>query len=191
MSDKQQGIKEHQIKVVDKRRVGKDKNAVSVEPNLKPTYVEQLENKVAKMESALKNKIAEIEEESRKSRQRVERDLEKRFEEKLEKLIYDVLELSSAVEKAIELSSEDEKVKEGLKLISKGYLKFLEKLGVEVLNPLNEEFDPNLMEAIQTQKGEKNRVLAVYQKGYKKGDRIIKAPKVVVGSGEEEAEKGN
>jgi len=60
MSDKQQGIKEHQIKVVDKRRVGKDKNAVSVEPNLKPTYVEQLENKVAKMESALKTKSQKL-----------------------------------------------------------------------------------------------------------------------------------
>ncbi len=186
MNDRQQGVKEHQIKVIDKRRVGKDKNVASIEPNLKPSYVEQLENKVTRMESALKNKIAELEEESIRSRQRVEKDLEKRFEEKFEKLISEVLELSSAIEKAIELSSEDEKVKEGLELISKGYLKFLEKLGVEVLNPINEEFDPNVMEAIQTQKGEKNRVLSVYQKGYKKGDKILKAPKVVVGSGEEE-----
>lgn len=176
--------KEKQLKVVDKRRIGRDKNAPSIEPNLKPTYVEQLEKKVEKMEILLKNKIAELEEESRKSRERVQRDLEKRFDEKLEKILLDLIDFMPSIENAIEVSSNDKRIKEGLEILYNSYNKFLEKQGLLPINPIGEDFDPNFMEAVQTAKGEKDKVIMVFQKGFKRGDKILKPPKVVVGNGE-------
>lgn len=176
-------VKERKLKVIDKRRVGKSECVEVEEPNLKPTYVQQLEEKVKRMEIALKNKIEELEEEAKRSRERVAKDLEKRYEERFEKLLLDLFVIFESLDKAIELSSKDEKVKEGLTLIKDSLDKFLENQGVEKIEPINEDFDPILMEAIQLADGEKDKVVGVLQNGYKKGERVLKPAKVVVGKG--------
>lgn len=177
--------KEKHLKIVDKRRVGKSENAYAEEPNLKPTYVQQLEQKVDRMEIALKQKIAELEEEGNKSRERISKDLEKRFEEKVDKIIYDLFDIFESIEKAVELSSEDQKTKEGLEIIKNSLEKFLEKNNVEKIDPIGEDFDPNEMEALQIAEGEKNKVISVFQKGYKRNGKVLKAAKVSVGAGEQ------
>jgi molecular chaperone GrpE len=60
---------------------------------------------------------------------------------------------------------------------------FLEKNSLEVINPTNQKFDPNLHQAIKTiqdDKKENNFVTEVLQKGYKLADRVIKPALVVV-----------
>lgn len=172
------------LKVVDKRRVGKSVDSPFEEPNLKPTYVQQLEQKVSRMEVALKNKVEELEEEARKSRERISKDIEKRFEEKTDKIFCDLFEIIESLDKAIELSSQDEKTRQGLEIIKNSLDKFFEKNGVIALNPIGEEFDPNAMEALQMAEGEKNKVISVLQKGYQRNGRILKAAKVAVGIGD-------
>ena len=61
--------------------------------------------------------------------------------------------------------------------------KAFEKLGIEEISPLGEEFDPNLHNAIrQVEEGdfEENTVCEVYQKGYKLGDRLVRPAVVAV-----------
>ena len=60
---------------------------------------------------------------------------------------------------------------------------FLEKNSLEVINPIDQKFDPNLHQAIKTVKNEKkenNIIDEVLQKGYKLLDRVIKPALVVV-----------
>lgn len=171
------------LKIVDKRRVGRDESIVPEEPNLKPTYVQQLEQKVVRMENALKQKIEELEREAVKSRERVTKDLEKRFEERLDKVFYDLFDIFDSIDKAIELSTLDAKTKEGLDLIKSSLQNFFKKHNIEVIIPQDEEFDPNLMEALQMVEGEKNRVVKVLQKGFKRDEKVLRAAKVSVGLG--------
>jgi molecular chaperone GrpE len=186
MTDKNENEKHaKKLKVVDKRRAGRDVNAPSEEPSLKPSFVRDLESKVARMEIALQEKVEEIEKEAERSRERVKKDLEMRYEDKNEAVLLDVLEILENVERAAELSSSDPKIREGFKLLSQSCERFLEKNGLTKISPVDEDFDPNFMEALQVAKGPKGRVIKVYQNGYMKGGKLLKAAKVIVGGGEE------
>ena len=59
----------------------------------------------------------------------------------------------------------------------------LEKNSLQVIDPVDEKFDPNLHQAIKTVKNdskENNTIDEVLQKGYKLVDRVIKPALVVV-----------
>ncbi len=176
--------KNRKVKVIDRRRVGINENAPSEEPSIKPSYVQQLESKVARMEAALKSKIGELEEEAARSRERVARDAEKRFEEKSEQLFLDVLDILEAVGRAAKLAASDPKTREGFELISQSLENFLEKNGLEKLSALGEDFDPNVMEALSMAPGPKGRVVELFQNGYRKGDKLLKPARVIVGGGD-------
>ena len=72
---------------------------------------------------------------------------------------------------------EAEKVKEGLVMIAKSIESVFAKLGVEEVGKVGEKFDPNLHNAVMhiddDSYGE-NEIVEVFQKGYKKGGRIIR-----------------
>ena len=56
-------------------------------------------------------------------------------------------------------------------------------LGVEVIDRVGETFDPNLENAVSRIEDEnlgENVVAQVFQKGYKRGDRVIRHAMVVV-----------
>ena len=57
----------------------------------------------------------------------------------------------------------------------------LEMMGVTEITADGEPFDPSVHEAVSQAPGEENRVVAVAQKGYKLGDRVIRPAMVVVG----------
>ena len=60
----------------------------------------------------------------------------------------------------------------------------LGRVGIEGFDPAGEQFDPNLHEAIQAVEGdgiETGAVVEVLQRGYRNGDQVIRAARVVVG----------
>ncbi len=65
----------------------------------------------------------------------------------------------------------------------------LQKQGVTHINAVGQEFDPHVMEAVTCGKGKKDMVVQELEKGYKLHDKVIRPAKVIVGSGEEEANK--
>lgn len=72
-----------------------------------------------------------------------------------------------------------------LEPVYKQFLAVLKSKGLEELEPLGEPFDPRLHEAIgvtqvETEK-EDHKVTEVLQKGYKLGERVIRAAKVKIG----------
>ena len=85
--------------------------------------------------------------------------------------------------KAIETVEDCEKVKECYQLAYKNFNDVLGKIGLEVIKAEGEEFDPNLHEAVmQTPTDEKpeNTIITELQKGYKLGDKVLRASLVNV-----------
>ena len=94
----------------------------------------------------------------------------------------EVLPVIDNLERASQYT-EPEKVADGLALIFKSASEMLTKLGVETFGEAGEKFDPNIHNAVMhvedEEKGE-NEITDVFQKGYKKGDRIIRHAMVKV-----------
>lgn len=111
-----------------------------------------------------------------------------------EGLISDLLEVLDDFDLLIEHANKTE----GEKPLLEGALKIQEKLngllakrGLEPLNAEGESFDPELHEALMQQPSadhEPGTVMAVHQKGYRLGEKLLRAARVIV-SGEAQGEK--
>ena len=72
---------------------------------------------------------------------------------------------------------DSEKVKEGIKMIASTVSASLTKLGVEAFGNPGDKFDPNLHNAVlhdEDDSDKENEITDVFQKGYKKGNKIIR-----------------
>ena len=81
------------------------------------------------------------------------------------------------------LYDDGEKVKEGLAMTAKAAQSALEALGVESFGAVGEAFDPNLHNAVLHIEDDtlgEGEIVEVFQKGYKKGKRIIRFAMVKV-----------
>lgn len=116
-------------------------------------------------------------------RRRAEREVSNAHRYSIDKLLQALLPVADSLEQALQIAEKDSQMAEGLKLTLKLFLDVLEKQGVTQLNPEGEPFDPKEHEAMTMQEAETaqpNTVLAVFQKGYKLHDRIIRPARVVV-----------
>lgn len=78
---------------------------------------------------------------------------------------------------------------EGIRLIERKLQDTLEKVGVTPIKSEGEEFDCRYMEAITCAPGKKDVVVQELETGYRLQDKVIRPAKVIVGSGEEQANK--
>jgi molecular chaperone GrpE len=81
-------------------------------------------------------------------------------------------------------SAED--FEKGVKLIFGRFKEILDAEGLEEIDPVGAEFDPNLHEALLQQASDtvpENRVIQVISKGYKLKSKILKHAKVIVSQG--------
>ncbi len=97
--------------------------------------------------------------------------------------IKEILPVFDNFERALNAETTDEKYKSGVEMIFNQFGEALKKLGVEIIDPLGETFDPNIANAVNQIEDDKlgeNEVAQVFQKGYKIGDKIIRYAMVVV-----------
>jgi molecular chaperone GrpE len=78
---------------------------------------------------------------------------------------------------------------EGVRLVEKKFKTILEGLGVREIKCLGQPFDPNLHEAIRQEKGKEGIVVGEHLKGYTLNDKLLRAARVAVGSGEGHTKK--
>ncbi len=71
-----------------------------------------------------------------------------------------------------------------IKLIADDLQKVLSAHGLEALPTIGQEFDPSQMEAVATDAGKKDEVLAEEERGYQLNGKVIRPAKVIVGRGE-------
>ena len=78
---------------------------------------------------------------------------------------------------------EGDSLRTGVEMTHKQMMAALEKLGVTVIDRLGEKFDPNLEDAVMqgsSEEGEPGTVCAVFQKGYKMGEHLLRPAMVKV-----------
>jgi molecular chaperone GrpE len=73
---------------------------------------------------------------------------------------------------------------EGLKLSIQKFFDILREEGVEKIEAVGKEFDPNTMEGIQTVAGEENKVIDEVRAGFRMGDQVLRPVQVTVGKKE-------
>ncbi|EKX42356.1 GrpE nucleotide exchange factor, chloroplastic, partial [Guillardia theta CCMP2712] len=87
----------------------------------------------------------------------------------------------------------EQSINNSYQAVNKELLKVLNKLNVEAIEPLGQEFDPNMHNAIQqleSKEYKENVVCQALQRGYKIGDRVVRPALVVVSSGPGPEESG-
>jgi molecular chaperone GrpE len=97
--------------------------------------------------------------------------------------INEILPVFDNFERALATETQDAVYKQGVEMIFKQFGDALKKLGVEIIDPVGETFDPNIANAVNQiedpELGE-NVVAQVFQKGYKIGGKVIRYAMVVV-----------
>ncbi len=105
------------------------------------------------------------------------------FNEGVASVILKILPVGDNLDWALTLGL-DAKTEEGIKGVRKKFDDVLKNLEIEEINPLGKPFDPNEAEAVMqvpAEEGEECDVVKqVFQKGYKKGEKIIRYATVSV-----------
>lgn len=99
------------------------------------------------------------------------------------KAALEIISVIDNFERAMAAECSDEGYKKGVEMIYGQFTEVIKKLGVEEIEALGKEFDPNLHNAVSQVEDEnfgENTVSQVYQKGYKLGDKVIRTAMVVV-----------
>lgn len=146
------------------------------------TVEKSLEEKYNETYDALLRAKAEVE----NIKKRSEKEISNAYKFSTEGVFLDLIPIFESLDIAVTQDSKNislESLQEGNKLLKNMFDSFLEKNSLEVINPIDQKFDPNLHQAIKTVKNEKrenNTIDEVLQKGYKLLDRVIKPALVVV-----------
>ena len=161
-------------------------------------YVNELEEKVAEYKKALAQSDKTIKEQkdivlrSRAEvdniRKRSEGEITKAKKFALERLLSEILPVIDNLERALESekagkSDDNTALKEGVELTLKTLLDTVSKFGLEPINPIGEDFNPELHQAMSIQESpdfDSNKCMLVMQKGYILNGRVIRPAMVMV-----------
>jgi len=85
---------------------------------------------------------------------------------------------------AIPKNQRNESWVDGLKLIERKLMSYLESVGLCKMDSLGQLFDPNLHEAVCHIEGDEGKIVEEFRTGYKLKDRLLRPPMVGVGKGD-------
>ena len=190
---------ENEVRVTDRRRIYLDDTGAEhvneeVEPNLKPTYVEELEartkaaeRQVQEVQSRFDQLRQQLQRETDETRQRLNRAADERAAVEKANFIAALLPVMDDLNRAIDAVSENtsrETLLEGIRSIATGFQSALTSAGVEPIVAVGEEFNPELHDAVDTEETEDDldgRVIQEYSRGFRMGVRLLRPARVKVG----------
>ena len=152
----------------------------------------KLENKIEELEKALSEKDAALAEQNDKYmrmmaeydnfRKRSAKEREGVYADAYADALSSIIPIIDNLERAVGVSEADAVLK-GLEMTLKGAADALTKMGVEAFGAEGDQFDPNIHNAVMMVDDENRNsgeIVSVFQKGYKKGDKIIRYAMVTV-----------
>ena len=148
----------------------------------KDAVIADLEGQVAKLKNAYAMAYADTE----NTRKRLTKEYENNMKYHIQSFALEILPVIDNCERALNVKAEDtndENYRKAFEMVLKQLTSALKKEGVEEIEALDQEYDPNWMQAMmmETVEGvEPGRVTAVLQKGYKLKDRLLRAAMVKV-----------
>ena len=150
--------------------------------------IKELNEEIAKKEEEyreLYDKYVRVSAEYDNFRKRTAKEKDGIYSDAVIDVLKNILPVLDNFERAVQFadSSEPDKVSEGLKMIYAQFISSLEKIGVEEIKSGGEPFDPEIHNAVMHEESEEypeNTVADVFQKGYIKGDKVIRPAMVKV-----------
>ena len=94
-----------------------------------------------------------------------------------------MLPIYDNLERALNQETSDAAYKKGVEMTMNELVKIFTSLGVEIFGNVGDEFDPNLHNAVMHIENEElgeNSISAVFQKGFKIGDKVVRFAMVQV-----------
>ena len=198
----------NELRVTDRRRVYLDEEgneqvkAETEQPSLKPKYVEELEartmaaeKQVLEVQARFDQLRQQLQRETDETRQRLNRSADERASGENAKFIAALLPALDNLNRAVDAASGDaprEAIVDGIRSIATSFESALTSAGVEALQSVGEEFNPELHEAVDTQETDAEmdgRVIEEYSRGFRMGDRLLRPARVKVGRAREQARK--
>ena len=187
------------LKVTDRRWWARDEppdpsthpDDGSAEPRLKPTYIEELEARIASKDSELQQLLTKYRgatDEFDQARARLRKELSKDVERGRRAVLVSFLEILDNLDRALAAACDrpDDPLVQGVALVQQQFLTTLEGLGVTRINPLGDMFDPTRHEAVaRTPPGNvpENQIVGVVRPGYLIGDEVLRPAMVAVAGG--------
>lgn len=147
--------------------------------------IEELENQNADLKDKYMRAVAEME----NIRKRAAKEKIDTIKRANKDLLLSLLNFMDNFERAIKAGENNSDIQnseyyKGIELIHKQFIDFIHDNGVEEIECLGEEFNPNLHEAltvIEIPDCEHEKIVEVYAKGYKLNDELLRTAKVIVG----------
>ena len=180
------------LKVTDRRWWARgDETAAESgeEPRLKPTYIEELEERLAAKDAELQQILAKYRgaaDEFDQARVRLRKEITKDVERSRRSLIVSFLEVLDNIDRALASAAgrADDPLVKGVSLVAQQFLSVLESLGVTRIDPLGAMFDPTRHEAVSTVPAAEGvpagRIVGIVRPGYVMGDEVLRPAMVAV-----------
>ena len=152
---------------------------VVAETPAEPTEIEKLEAEL----KAQKENYLRLAAEYDNYRKRTQQEKLSIYADATAKAVEELLPMADSISAALSATAEDDPQRQGIELIGNQFAKSMEKLGVESFGEVGETFDPQLHNAVaRTENPDlgENTLAMVFQKGFKIGDKIIRAAMVQV-----------
>ena len=197
MSDKEYEIP---VKVVDRRRWAnqdaKEGGTAAQSSSLKPTYVEELEQKLAEKDKQLQDAIARYRRaagEFEESRARLRREISKDIERGRREILADLLDVVDNLDRAVDAARAStggdrlDALIQGVDIVRRQFLAKLEGFGVRRIESDGQPFDPSVHEAISavpaSDSAPDGTIVGVIRHGYRIGDDVLRPASVAVAKG--------
>jgi molecular chaperone GrpE len=184
----------HSFRVVDRRHyldiagsAATDKGQVLEKPRY-PSFVEELMARVAETERRFEERKKQIDDEIRRSRERLEADFQRNLQHEKLKIFLPFLEILDNLQRALQAAAEDDTeapILQGIRMIAGQFESCLKAQGVEPLELLHQPFDPNLSQAVGVvpvrDPAMDGLVVEELLRGYRLGDQVMRPAQVRVG----------
>lgn len=154
------------------------------------SMIDELSKKLALAEQKIidqKDSVIRAKADMENLRRRAALDIEKAHKFALDKFADGLLPVIDSLEMAISHADKDDDalkpMVDGVELTLKSMLATIEKFGLKVIDPKDEEFNPEKHQAMSMQVVEgvaANQVIAVMQKGYELNGRLVRPAMVMV-----------
>nr|WP_278186131.1 nucleotide exchange factor GrpE [Bacillus timonensis] len=170
------------IEQAEAELVEEQDNDVNAELSKANDKIAELEAKLEEAENRILRQVADFENFKRRARL----DQETAATYRAQSLVSDLLPALDNFERALEVEATNEQAKsimQGVEMVYRSIIDALKKEGVETIESVGKQFDPNVHQAVMQVSepdAESNVVLEEFQKGYKLKDRVLRPSMVKV-----------
>jgi molecular chaperone GrpE (heat shock protein) len=187
-----------EVKVVDRRfwvqhPEGEADSGPLPDLDLKPTYLQELEARLAEVQARHAESVEEFKAETRRIQERLSREMERRLDEERGKILLEFVEVLDSLDLAadhVQAQPGAEAIRQGIDMVREQFRRKLERLGLEPVGATGEAFDPAVHEAVAVRPvadaAAHDTVVGVHQRGYRMGERLVRPARVEVGRHTEE-----